>query len=117
MIYSSVLEDVKKFCQVPEFDDGFDTELLILINSELMKISQITKDAQRGTRITSAEDTWASLIEGDDEIEGIKEYVCLKVKLIFDPPTSSFVLEAYKNEIAELEWRLHIHGEGVFDSD
>ena len=56
------------------------------------------------------------MIEGEDEIEGIKEYVCLKVKKIFDPPSSSFVLEAYNNEIAELEWRLHIHGEGAFET-
>ena len=58
MVQTSILEDVKKFCQVPEFDDGFDTELMILINSELMKISQITKDAQCGTYVTSAEETW-----------------------------------------------------------
>lgn len=116
MVQTSILEDVKNFCQVPEFDDGFDTELMILINSELMKISQITKDASHGTYVTSTEETWASLIEGEDEIEGIKEYVCLKVKKIFDPPSSSFVLEAYNNEIAELEWRLHIHGEGAFET-
>ena len=115
MIHSSILEDVKKFCQIPDFDDGFDTELLILINSTLMSIAQISAKAQSGTLVTGSEDTWASLIEGDDEMEGIKAYVCMKVKMIFDPPSSSFVLEAYKNEIAELEWRLHIHGEEVFD--
>lgn len=115
MIHSSILGDVKKFCQIPDFDDGFDTELLILINSTFMSIAQISAKAQRGVLVTGSEDTWASLIEGDDEMEGIKAYVCMKVKMIFDPPSTSFVLEAYKNEIAELEWRLHIHGEEVFD--
>lgn len=114
-MFSSILADVKKICGVPEWDDGFDTELIIHINTALMTLSQLGVGPQGGVFITGPEDTWASVVEGDTEIEGAKTYVGMKVKLAFDPPTSSFVLESFKNTIAELEWRLNVHQEGAFD--
>lgn len=114
-MYTSILEDVKKACQIPEFDEGFDVELIMHINTALMTLSQLGIGPAGGVFITGPEDTWASIIEGDTEIEGVKTYVFLKVKLAFDPPSSSFVLESYKNMIAELEWRLNVHAEGAFD--
>ena len=42
------------------------------------------------------------------DIQMIKSYIYLKVKLVFDPPTSSFVLDAYKNQISEYEWRMNV---------
>lgn len=114
MHYTSILDDVKKLCQVPEWDDGFDQELIIHINTALMTLAQLGIGPPGGVYITGPEDTWASVVEGDTEIEAVKTYVGLKVKMVFDPPTSSFVLESYKNTIAELEWRLNVHAEGAF---
>lgn len=115
MVHSSILEDVKKFCQVPEWDDGFDTDLIIHINTALMTLNQLGVGPSGGLFISGPEDTWASLVEGNEEIEGVKTYVEIKTKLVFDPPTSSFVLEAMKQTAAELEWRLNVHAEGAFD--
>lgn len=114
-MHNSILADVKKLCQVPEFDDGFDTELIIHINTALMKLQQLGVGPPGGVRITGPEETWASVVEGDTEIEGVKTFVGLSVKLVFDPPSSSFVVDAYKNVLSELEWRLNVHQEGAFD--
>lgn len=111
----SILKDVKKMCNVPEWDDGFDQELIIHINTALMTLAQLGVGPPGGLFITNEENTWSELVEGSIELEGVKTYVGLKVRLIFDPPTSSFVLESYKNIIAELEWRLNVQVEGAFD--
>lgn len=111
----SILLSVKKGLGVPEWDDGFDSELLIHINSVLMALTQIGVGPIGGIFIAGPEETWASLIEGSFEFEAVKTYVILRVKLLFDPPSSSFVLEAIKNQIAEFEWRLYIQAEGAFD--
>lgn len=115
-MHNSILADVKKICQVPEWDDGFDTELIIHINTALMTLGQLGIGPPGGLVITNGEDTWASLVEGDDEIEGVKTYVGLKVKMIFDSSNmTSYVLESYKNITSELEYRLNSHAEGDFN--
>lgn len=115
-MYTSILGDVKKLCNVPEWDDGFDTELIIHINTALMTLAQLGVGPPGGLFIQGPEETWASLVEGDTEIEGVKTYVGLKVKMVFDPPTSSFVLESYKQTVQELEWRLNVDREGAFNT-
>lgn len=111
----SILASVKKGLDVPEWDDGFDSELLIHINSVIMALRQIGVGPVDGISIIGPEDTWASLLEGSSEFEMAKSYVILRVKSLFDPPSSSFVLESIKNQIAEFEWRLNFQAEGAFD--
>lgn len=114
-MHDSILQSVKKALGVPVDDDGFDQELIIYINSALSALSQIGVGPLGGVLITSDEDTWASVIEGSFELEMAKSYVILKVRLLFDPPSSSFVLEAINKQIAEFEWRLNVQVEGAFD--
>lgn len=111
----SVLQSVKKALGVPYEDDGFDQELIMYINSALMILTQLGVGPDGGVVITNVEDTWASVIEGSTELEMVKTYVALRVKLLFDPPSTSFVLEAIKEQIAEFEWRLNSQVEGAFD--
>lgn len=111
---NSILADVKEFCQVPSFDDGFDNVLLININSAIMKLEQLGVGPPGGLVIKDADESWTSLVEGSDEYEAVKVFVCLYVKMIFDPPSSATVAEAYKETLAEAEWRLREQAEGVF---
>lgn len=111
----SILQSVKKGLGIPIEDDGFDPELIIYINMALHILTQLGVGPSGGVVITSVEDTWASVIEGSYELEMVKSYVILRVRLIFDPPSSSFVLEAINKQIAEFEWRLNVQVEGAFD--
>lgn len=111
----SILKTVKKCLPLAPDDDYFDQELIIHINSALMTLTQLGVGPRDGTFITSEEDTWTSIIEGALDFEMVKSYVILKVKLLFDPPSSSFVLESMKNQIAEFEWRLNVQAEGAFN--
>lgn len=100
----SVLLTIKKLLGVEDDYTAFDGDILVGINSALFSLSQLGV-VPPGTRIDDSATTWTDIITGDD-IEGVKTYIHLKTKIIFDPPTSSFVLEALTKQLNELEWRL-----------
>lgn len=111
----SILRTVRKFSGVGESCNAFDTDLILLTNSNLMKLFQIGA-IERPFAIHGEEETWDALLDGDPRhLDAVQTYVCLQVKKIFDPPSNSFVIEAYDKELADLEWRLGIQGEGGFD--
>lgn len=114
-MHESILATVKKGLGIPEWDDGFDSELLVHINTALMILTQLGVGPSGGVYISSPDETWTSIVEGSFEFEMVKSYVILRVKLMFDPPSSSFVLESIKNQLAEFEWRLNVQAEGAFD--
>lgn len=111
----SILVDVKKGCGVPDWDDGFDQELVIYINNAIFTLAQLGVGPPGGINITGSKETWKAIVEGRKDLEAVKTYVILKTRLVFDPPSSSFVVEAIKNQISELEWRLNAQVEGAFD--
>ena len=56
-------------------------------------------------RISGEDDTWDDFID-EGQLEDVKEYIWLRVKLVFDPPASSIVKQAYDDRKNELEWLL-----------
>lgn len=104
----SILTDVKKLLGIQKEYTHFDQDILIHINTALSTIFQLGYPHDVPHRIASEEDTWETLLGEQKEIESIKTLIYLKVRLVFDPPTNSFTIEAIKNIIAELEWRLNV---------
>lgn len=108
---TSILTSVKKLLGITEDYTPFDTDITIHINSALAALEQMGV-GQPGFAITGDTETWDDFL-GDasdrtPNLEMIKSYVYMRVKLIFDPPTSGTVVEAYNNAIAEFEWRAHV---------
>lgn len=103
----SILESVKKICNVAPEDKSFDPELIIYTNSALMTIMQEWHDMDHAFRVEDGTETWDDILDEDADYDGIKQLVGLKVKLVFDTPSNSAVLQAIKDEIANLEWRLY----------
>ena len=88
-------------------DDSFDVDVLIHINSIIPILSQMGIGPQNGFIVTSAEQIWSDYIDSSiTNLEGVKSYIYLKIKLIFDPPTNSTTIEAINKIISELEWRM-----------
>lgn len=107
----SILNSVKKMLGIEVDAKEFDDELIILINSVLGICFQLgvgPKDAP--FTITGDSAIWTDFIQ-EDEIESVKTYVFIKVKLLFDPPSSSFVLASYKELAQEFEWRCNVDSE------
>lgn len=113
----SILETLKQALGIAKGDDSFDTDLVIHINAALMVLADLGVGPSTGLFITGPQETWAMLVGSSEEFEMVKSYLTLKVKLLFDPPTSSFVLESVKNLADEWEWRLRARAEGVFEDD
>lgn len=102
----SILETVKTSLGImPEYEH-FDQAIIGYINMALATIWQLGVGTEGGFRVVDANDQWSEVIPDDPMYEIVKTYVSQKVRVAFDPPSSSFVLDALNKSIAELEWRI-----------
>lgn len=103
---NSILITIKKMLGIDSADTAFDTDVIVGINSALMILSQLGVGPSTGFRITGSAELWTDFLGQNVDLEAVKTYVYMKVKLVFDPPSSSAVIEALNRAIIELEWRL-----------
>lgn len=108
----SILNSVKKSIGImPEYD-AFDDSLIMHINSVFMILAQMGVGPAKGFRIEDDTAEWSDFLSNEDEnYESIKSYVCMKVRLLFDPPSSSTHMECIKQLVSEFEWRLNFEAE------
>ena len=105
----SILQSVKKDLGIAADYTHFDEELIMNINSVLSVVRQLGVGPQDGFRITGADEVWDDLIDpADDRLDYVKTYISKRVKLLFDPPLNSSVLESNKAVISEIEWRMNV---------
>ena len=103
----SILISVKKILGIYEEDTSFDTDIIMHINTVFMILRQMGIGPSKGYSITGKYEYWSDYIKDLSLLESVKTYVALKVRLIFDPPASSTMVEAMNRTISELEWRLN----------
>lgn len=103
----SILDSVKKLIGLDQAYDAFNTDIIIHINSVLMLLNQLGVGA-KGFSITGSTETWSDFLGDVSELHMAKSYVAMKTRLVFDPPTNSTVMEALKQSISEMEWRLNV---------
>ena len=104
----SILTSIKKLLGITEEYENFDQDIIMHINSAFMILNQLGVGPKSGFSINDKSSTWYEFIPESGNLEAVKTYVHLKVKLMFDPPLSSTVIEAIKSQINELEWRLNV---------
>lgn len=103
----SILTSIKKLLGITEEYTHFDTDIIIHINSAIMTLNQIGVGVEN-FRVRTKDDRWSDFIKENVNLEGVKDYVYLKVKLVFDPPNSGYTINVIKEEIKELECRLNM---------
>jgi hypothetical protein len=108
----SILDSVKKFCNVMPDATEFDDVILLLINSAFSTLTQLGVGPTEGFHIEDSTPTWTDYLTGDLKLNNVKTYVSGKVKLTFDPPGTSAHLQALKEIVREEEWRLNVTREG-----
>lgn len=112
----SILNSVKKNLGIPTDYDVFDTDIIMHINLAFSTLYQLGIGKDHNLRIDSKEQEWKQLFkEYDSCLDFIKDYTYLKVRVLFDPPTTSFVLDALNNNIKEIEWRIQLQLECIDD--
>lgn len=106
----SILLSIKKLLGITEDYTVYDVDLIMHINSVFLTLNQLGVGPDNGFSIKDENDTWDKIIN-DSRFEAVKSYVYLKVRLLFDPPQSSAVMEAINRMISELEWRINVAAE------
>lgn len=103
----SILTSVKKILGIDESYTHFDSDLIMHINAVILNLKQIgVIDDYRAIENETTE--WSDIFLEHPEVESIKTYIALKVRLLFDPPTNGSVKEAIEKNINELEWRINV---------
>lgn len=106
----SILTSIKSMLGIDSTITAFDDELIIFINGVFTTLTQLGIGKADFT-ITGSTETWADFTESKKTYELVKTYIYLKVRLVFDPPTSSSVIDVMNKQIAESEWRLRENAE------
>lgn len=104
----SILTSIKKLLGIAEEYTQFDDDIIMHINSVFLNLTQLGVGPSEGFLIEDDTATWDDFIGDSNQLQAVKSYVYLKVKLLFDPPLSSSVTESMNRMISELEWRLNV---------
>ena len=112
---NSILTSIKKLLGITESCTDFDTDIIMHINTVLMTLNQLGVGTE-GFQIEDKDAVWSEFIESN-KLAATKSYVHLRVKLLFDPPLNSAIIEAIKESIRELEWRLNVRVESESEDD
>ena len=102
----SILDTVKKALGIPEDYNVYDPDILMHINTALMGLNQVGVGPSDGFYVADKTSRWSDFTEHTVLLAGIPTYVYVKVKIMFDPPKSSFGLDALTKTAEKLEWRL-----------
>ena len=107
----SILTSIKKLLGIAEDYEEFDTDIIIHINTALSKLNQLGVGPEEGFSIKDKTSVWTEFLADAKNLESVKTYVYLIVRLVFDPPQSSAVITSMENTINQLEWRLNVAAE------
>lgn len=107
----SILDTIKQLLGIQSEYTAFDTDIIVHINSAFMVLNQLGVGPTECFSIDGSGEEWAEFVDESIDLEAVKTYIYLKVRTIFDPPSSSVVMEAMNKNISELEWRLNVQVE------
>lgn len=104
----SILDSVKKVVGIDASYDAFDIDLIMHINSAFFTLNQLGVGPEEGFRIEGREDQWADFLGSSIDLEIVKSYVYVTVRLIFDRPETSYGIQALERMRDEWAWRLEV---------
>ena len=113
VLEENILSSIKKLLGLNDGVTVFDTDIVIHINTVFANLTQMGVGPQDdegkniGFKISTGNEVWGDFTDNDILIDNVKTYIYIKVKMVFDPPTSSALIDAYNAQAKELEWRLY----------
>lgn len=114
----SILTSIKKLIGITEEDDGFDTDIIIHINTAFMALTDLKVGPSTGFIITDSSAVWTDFISDPKKLAASKTYVYLRVKLLFDSESlSSTTIASIERQIEKLEWVLNVGAEAAESED
>ena len=107
---NSILSSIKKLLGIQESYEVFDTDIIIHINTAFAILNQLGIGPDEGFMIEGSDKSWDEFAEGNKQ-KMAKSFIYIHVRLAFDPPSSTALLESMKRTLDELTWRLEIEGQ------
>lgn len=105
----SIFKSVKKVLGLADDYTAFDQDILMHINSTFAVLQQLGIGPEAGFSIEDDDPVWSDFIGVDaNHYQMVKSYIPLKVRMLFDPPTTSFAITAVEKQISEYEWRMGV---------
>lgn len=108
----SILVYVKKLLGIQSDYDHFDPDIIYGINAAFAVLTQLGVGPEEGFSISDDSTIWNEFVSDTARLSLIKEYVCLKTRMLFDPPTSTTLADSINNTISEYEFRLNVASDG-----
>lgn len=109
---ASILTTIKKLLGIEETDTSFDVDIIIFINSAIARLTELGVGPADGYQITDSTEKWSDYLGLTTKVGDIQTYIYYSVRLSFDPPTSSFVLDSMQKQLDKLEWNINVNAEG-----
>lgn len=103
----SILTSIKKLLGITAEYTHFDEDIVLQINSAFSVLTQLGVGPTEGFAIVDSSNVWTEFID-DPKLNFAKTFVFIKVKLAFDPPTSSALMDSYNRQLEEITWRLTV---------
>lgn len=104
---ASILTTVKKSLGLDDAYTAFDLDILLFTNSVFSTLNQIGVGPVNGFQIEDKSATWEDFLRDDPRLNNVKAFVYLKVRMLFDPPATSFAIAAMETQAKELEYRIY----------
>lgn len=108
---NSILDSMKQMLGIELSNTAFDSELVMNINSIFFTLTQLGLHRGDSFSISDASVNWSAFLDSRADLESVKSYMYLRLRLLFDIPSTSFIIEAMKRQIDEFEWRLNVQAE------
>lgn len=103
---NSILVSVRQKLGPSGSYDVFDPQLIDFINLAFSRLYQLGIGPDEPFSIEDDTAVWSDFIP-EGELEDVRTYVYLRVRMLFDPPQNSSVMNSYQEQIKELEWELN----------
>lgn len=113
VVTESILDSEKKLLGLDSSYDVFDDDLIVHINSIFGTLHQLGLGPSNQIVIGDNTTTWSEYTTDETEVYEVRTYIYLRLRLLFDPPSSGFVYSGIQEQIRELEWRLNVKADEI----
>lgn len=110
-----ILADLRKSSGTTfDYDEYFDSQLIMHANTLFALLIQVGVGPEEGFKVEGEDTTWDDYYAKcknpeDPKIRMVESYICIKTRILFDPPTNPTVLQSLNDTAKELEWRLNVN--------
>jgi hypothetical protein len=111
----SILKSTKKILGLAEDYTPFDLDVITHINATFSILDQLGVGPVGGFSIEDDTAEWSDYVVPANQLHVVKTYIYLKVRSLFDPPATSYLISATENQLKEYEWRLNVFREWEID--